>query len=136
MQTLIRRFRQTLFFRETMYFIWKIENLNVLQSPWSWIFSAEIFHTFSTYQYLQNGVQDFVLFCFDFELFAKIKSTCCQETRRNQIFETFINNPRSKQNKKSRTCFCRHRHVRKLLKLQQKTVNSMVVTTCQSFTIF
>ena len=37
------------------------------------MFFPETLHTFTTDQCLQKGVQDFFLFCLDFELSAKIK---------------------------------------------------------------
>ena len=35
---------------------------------------ANVLHTFPTYHCLLKGVQDFLLFCLDLELFAKIKN--------------------------------------------------------------
>ena len=58
---------------------------------------AETSHTFPTYQCLQKGMRDFFLFCLDLGLFAKIKRTLFLHTR---FFSIFINNSRSKQNKK------------------------------------
>ena len=55
-------------FRETRFFVGKIENFDELQLPQSSIFLAETSHTFPTNQCLQKGVRNF-------ELFAKIKKT-------------------------------------------------------------
>ena len=49
------------------------ENFDELKLPYSSIFFAETFRTFSTYQYLQKSMWDFFLFQLDLELFAKIK---------------------------------------------------------------
>ena len=45
-----------------MYFVWKFENFDELQLPYSSIFFAETSHTFSTYQRLQKDVWDFFYF--------------------------------------------------------------------------
>ena len=36
------------YFQETGFFVWKIENFDELQLPYSLIFFDEILHTFST----------------------------------------------------------------------------------------
>ena len=63
MQNPILKFRQSsINFRKTRYFVWKFENFNELQLPWSSVFFAESSQTFPTYEYLQKKFRDF--FCF------------------------------------------------------------------------
>ena len=50
-----------------------LENFDGLQLPQSLLISAEILHTFPTYQCLQKSVQDF-LFCLDPELMRNLVS--------------------------------------------------------------
>ena len=45
-----------------MLFPWKIENFDELQLPLSLISFAEIMHTFPSYECLQKGVRDFLIF--------------------------------------------------------------------------
>ena len=76
----------------------------------------------------------FSLFCVKLELFAKIK--------KNPSFYTFtktrfINNSRSKQNKKNpKHPFVDIGKTETCAKFQQKILNSMVVGACQSFPFF
>ena len=57
MQNPIQKFRQSSI--EARYFVWKFENFDELQLPYSSIFFAETLHTFPTYQCLQKSVWDF-----------------------------------------------------------------------------
>ena len=76
MQNPKQKFRQSsVFFRETRCFVWKYENFDELQLPYSSIFFAETSRTIPTCQCLQKGVWDFFKFFLDLELFAKIKKT-------------------------------------------------------------
>ena len=58
-----------------------------------------ILHSFHTYQCLQNRVWDFFLFCLDLDLFARIKKDMVSFCTLTEI--RFVNNSRSKQNKKN-----------------------------------
>ena len=50
MQNSIPKSRQTaIISNKPAFFVWKIENFDALQLPYSLIFFAEILHTFSTY---------------------------------------------------------------------------------------
>ena len=71
------------------------ENFNELQLPYSSIFFTETLNTFSTYQCLKKGVWEFLKFCLDLELFAKIKKDLVSA----HVFFTLTNNSKSKQNK-------------------------------------
>ena len=59
-QNLSLKFRQSYYFRETWLFF--LENFDGFQLPLSLILSAENLHTFPTYQCLQKGVQNFLIF--------------------------------------------------------------------------
>ena len=72
MQNTKQKFRQGFIVFEKSC-IWKFENFDELQLPYSSIFFAETSHTFSTYQCLQKRVSDFLKFYLDLKLFAKIK---------------------------------------------------------------
>ena len=63
----------------------------------------------------------FFLFCLDLELFAKIKKSLVST---HLFFHIFVNNPRSKQNKKKKswTRFCRHCQVGNLCKMSVKII--------------
>ena len=70
---MIPKFRQSSIISEKLcYLSEKIENFDELQLPYSLIFSAETLHTFPTYLCLQNGFQDFFLFCLHLELLTKM----------------------------------------------------------------
>ena len=80
-----------------MFFVWRIENFGKLQLPQSSIFFAKTLHMFPTY-HAYKKVLWIVLFCLDLELFSKIKKRPDFYTL---DFYIFINNSRSKQNKKN-----------------------------------
>ena len=99
MQNIIQKFRQSSIVFEKPGIL--SENLKILTSsnyPTVQYFFAETSHTFSTYQCLQKGVWDFLIFTLDLQLFAKIKKGFY-----TLALYTFNNNSRSKQNKKNPT---------------------------------
>ena len=110
------------------------ENLKTLTSSnYSSIFFAETSHTFSTYQCLQKRVWDFFYFIKILSYLKKLKKTWFLHTR----FYTFINNSRSKQNKKNPA----HPYVditkqKTCAEFQQKIWNPMIVGARQSFQFF
>ena len=57
---------------------------------------VQFLHTIPNYQCLQKCAGDFFVFCLDHELFAKLKNNWFLRT----LFYIFINNSRSKHNKK------------------------------------
>ena len=59
MQNIVQKFRQSSTGFEKPGISLKFENFDELQLSYSSIFFAETSHTFSTYQYLQNGLWDF-----------------------------------------------------------------------------
>ena len=80
-----------------MLFPWKIENFDELQLPLSLISFAEIMHTFPSYECLQKGVRDFLIF-FRSCVIDKLGFCECVET---WFFFILANNSSSKQNKKN-----------------------------------
>ena len=99
MQNIKQKFRQLYCFWETRYLIWKFGIFDKLQLSFSSIFLAETSHTFSIYQCLQKGVWDF---------FIAFRSwVICENLKRpgfyTLVFYTFINNSKSKQNKRNST---------------------------------
>ena len=68
------------------------ENFKILANSNYHRFQCFFFAHFPTYHCLQKGVQDFFLFCLDFELFAKIKKPDFYTL----VFYIFIHNSRSK----------------------------------------
>ena len=67
-------------FRETRIFVWKIENFDELQLPYSLIFIAEIVHKFPSYEYLQKVVWHFFIL-FRSWIIDKLGFFECVETR-------------------------------------------------------
>ena len=113
MQNPVKKNRQNYYFREIGYSVWKIENFDELQLTQSWILFAETFHTSSNYQCLQKSTNVYnvykrvfgiFLFCLDLDLFAKSKIPGFYTL----FLPIFINNLRSKQNKKIPNIFCTH----------------------------
>ena len=81
------------------------ENFNELQLPYSSIFFTETLNTFSTYQCLKKGVWEFLKFCLDLELFAKIKKDLVSA---HSFFTLLLITQDLNKIKKSHTPFCRH----------------------------
>ena len=97
MQIPMQKFRQSpIFFRETSYFVWKFENFDELRLPYISIFFAETSHTFPTYQFLQRCLWDFFLFR-SWDICKNLKRPGFYKL----VFDTFINNTRSRQNLKN-----------------------------------
>ena len=87
---------------------------------------------FPTNQSLQKGVREFILLCLDLELFATIKRPDFYIL----VLYIFINNSRSKQNKKSRTPFCRHCQVENVRKISVKNIKLYGSWSSSRFSIF
>ena len=79
MQNLTQKFRQSCF-RETRYFLWKIENFDELQLPELNNFLNK-FHTRLLVTNLCKMVFGILKICLDLELFAKMKQTWFLHTR-------------------------------------------------------
>ena len=75
MQNLTQKFRQSCF-RETRYFLWKIENFDELQLP-----ELNNFYTRLLVTSLCKMVFGILKICLDLELFAKMKQTWFLHTR-------------------------------------------------------
>ena len=98
MQNPIQKFGAKLYwFQETGYFVWKFENFDELQLPDSSIVFVETLHTFPTYRRLQKGVRDFLNFVYILSYLQKLNGPGFYTL----VFYIFINNSRSKQNKKN-----------------------------------
>ena len=116
-------------FRETWYFVWKIENSDQLQLPQTFINFVEILHP-TVYKRV-CGIF-FILFR---------TWVICQNQKIHGFYtltETrFINNSGSKQNKKNSThLFVDICKMEKCAKFQQKQFNSMVGGAYRSFQFF
>ena len=134
MQNTIQKFRQSSFVFKKPVFglkIWKL-----WRAPTTPQFNIFCWN-FAQVPYLPISTKVCVgifLFCLDIKLFAEIKKRPGFYTL---VFYTFINNSRSKQNKKNSTYpFADITKKKTCAKFQQKILNSMVVGACQNFQFF
>ena len=97
MQNTVQKFRQSSIVFEKPGILSENLETDELQLPYRSIFFVETSHTVSTYQCLQKGVWEFFLISFRSQII-------CRNLKRpgfyTLVFYTFINNSRSKQNKK------------------------------------
>ena len=97
MQNHIQKLRQSsIVFEKQGILPENLKTLTISNYPTVQYFFVETLHTFPTYQCLQKGVQDFFYFAYILSYLQKLKRPCSYTL----IFYIFINNSRSKQNKK------------------------------------
>ena len=134
MQNTMQTFRQSsIVFEEPGIFVWKFENFEELQLSYSSIFFAETSHMFSTYHCQKKGFLVFFILFRSWVICKIIKRPGFYKL----FFYIFIDNSRSKQNKKKfHTLFCRHYQVEIACKLSVKNIKIYGSWSSSKFSTF